>query len=157
MTKDSKIKKNQTKIAEFKPNKKTPKLLKTAKENTVTPDPDVDHGGIQLSQELNELLVAVAKGQPLLAGDKMGEVATVYPTLDQRLKVMTMLLKQQEQEMGDMVEKDGGDGRKKAKTAKIRAGYSADELRELLSRHLAELSTKKPAGKTAGQPERSGG
>ena len=72
MTKDSKIKKNQTKTNEVKLKQKAPKPLQVAKEKTVPPDPDVDHGGSQLSQELNELLVAVAKGQPLLAGDKMG-------------------------------------------------------------------------------------
>jgi hypothetical protein len=108
----------------------------------------------QLLTELNSMLLALAKGEPMVSGDKAGEAAAIYPTLEQRLKVITMLLKQIEQAAASTgkTKEEKPDGGKKSRATRA---YSADELRELLAHHLAELSGEKPARKTVGKAKGS--
>lgn len=108
----------------------------------------------QLLAELNSMLLALAKGEPMVSGDKAGEAAAIYPTLEQRLKVITMLLKQIEQAAASTgkTKEEKPDGGKKSRSTRA---YSADELRELLAHHLAELSGEKPARKTVGKAKGS--
>lgn len=108
----------------------------------------------QLLAELNSMLLALAKGEPMVSGDKAGEAAAIYPTLEQRLKVITMLLKQIEQAAASTgkTKEEKPDGGKKSRETRA---YSANELRELLAHHLAELSGEKPARKTVGKAKGS--
>ncbi|MBM3602346.1 MAG: hypothetical protein FJX22_00995 [Alphaproteobacteria bacterium] len=108
----------------------------------------------QLAKDLTTLLLAVAKGEPMVAGDKAGEVAAIYPTLEQRLKAITMLLKQSEQAAATLAktQEETANGGKKFRATRA---YSADELRQLLANHLAELSGEKPASKAVGKTKRS--
>jgi hypothetical protein len=108
----------------------------------------------QLLTELNSMLLALAKGEPMVSGDKAGEAAAIYPTLEQRLKVITMLLKQIEQAAASTgkTKEEKPDGGKKSRATRA---YSADELRELLAHHLAELSGEKPARKTVSKAKGS--